>query len=77
MIVLFGATSPLLFLSLLILLGCTPQLLIDICGRFLVGVSKLLHTGEELMFSLCEFWGNHGDTVAYGRLDKLLYSLNK
>ena len=62
MINLLGATSSLLFLSILFiinLLGGTPLLLFDICGKFLVGVSKLLHTGEELMlrseFSSCDF----------------------
>ena len=62
MINLLEATSPLLFLSLLFiisLLGVTPLLLFYICGRFLVGVSKFLHTGEELMlrleFSLYDF----------------------
>ena len=62
MIKFLGATSPLLFLSLLFIiniLGGIPLLLFDICGRFLVGVSKFLHTGEELMlrleFSLCHF----------------------
>ena len=60
--ILFGVTSPLLFLSLLFiinLLGGAPSLLFDICGRFLVGVSKLLHPCEELMlrfeFSLSKF----------------------
>ena len=62
MINLLGATSSLLFLSLLFiinLLGGTRLLLFDICGRFLAGVSKFLHTGEELMlrleFSLYDF----------------------
>ena len=83
---LFGATSPLLFLNLLLiidLLGGTHPLLFDICGRFLMGVSKCieLHAVEEMglrfEFSLCEFYSNHGNTVACKRLNKLLYSLNK
>ena len=51
-----------------------------VCGGFLVGVSKLLHTCGELMlrfeFSLFEIWSNHGDTAACKRLDKLLYYSN-
>ena len=55
MIILLGATPPLLFLSWLFiinLLGGTSWLFFGVRGGFLVSVSKLLHTGEELMLDL-------------------------